>query len=388
MSLRDDPRLVDAKAIPMSDMVDRLGIARLKPVAGELIGPCPLCGGRDRFGINLRTSAFLCRKCDLRGGDQIALAMGVLNVDFKAALQWLCGDQPAQLDQAEMDRRRKRAAEADRKQQEAQERYRRKAIADARIIWGNARPGHLGIVRAYLEARGIDPFLLPKTEIPEALRFIVDHPYVKKIGREYVTAHRGPCMIAGILNKSGELTAVHQTWVDINPPHGKAKITHKGEILPAKLVRGSKKSGSIRLHTPQGADTLVMGEGIETTLTAMVAEPFPNAAYWAGVDLGNMAGRMQKVKGRKYSGLPDMSDSDAFIPPPWFKRLVFIMDGDSDPAMTRAKLECGLRRAMAVHPGLKGQIVAAGEGVDLNDLLNGDQMDRQAAWNLEETGHE
>ena len=35
----------------------------------------------------------------------------------------------------------------------------------------------------------------------------------------------------------------------------------------------------------------------------------------------------------------------------------------------RAKLECGLRRAMAIHSGLQGQIVPAGEGVDLNDVL-------------------
>jgi hypothetical protein len=39
--------------------------------------------------------------------------------------------------------------------------------------------------------------------------------------------------------------------------------------------------------------------------------------------------------------------------------------------MTRAKLEAGLRRAMAHRPGLVGQIVKAGDGVDLNDVLNG-----------------
>lgn len=176
-------------------------------------------------------------------------------------------------------------------------------------------------------------------------------------------------MIAAIQNANGKLAAVHQTWISRDPPFGKARIAWEGESLPSKLVRGSKKSGAIRLRTPQGADTLVMGEGIETTLTALIAEPFDNAAYWAGVDLGNMSGRMQKLKGKRYSGQPDMNDADAFVPPEWVKRLVFIMDGDSEPKMTRAKLECGLRRAMAIRPGLKGQIVKAGEGVDLNDVL-------------------
>ena len=363
----EDPRLADAKLIPMRDLVERLGLTNLRSMGAEMVGPCPLCGGRDRFGINLNAGAFLCRKCDLRGGDQIALTMGVLNLDFKAALSWLCGDAPAQLDPAEIERRRRRAAEADRKQKAAQDRYRRRAISDAERIWGNSRPGRLGIVPAYLQARGIDPVMLG--EIPAALRFIVDHPYVKKIGKDYVTVHRGPCMIAGILNMRGDLVAVHQTWVDRNPPHAKASITYQGETMPSKLVRGSKKSGAIRLNTPKAAEVLIMGEGIETTLSATVAAPFPNAAYWAGVDLGNMSGRMQKVKGQKYSGVPDMSDSDAFVPPSWVKRLLFIMDGDSDPVMTRAKLECGLRRAMALLPGLKGQIVHSGDGVDMNDVL-------------------
>ncbi len=367
MSFQEDPRLIEAKAIPMAEMVERLGIPRLKPMGAELIGPCPLCGGRDRFGINLRTNLFQCRKCDLSGKDQIDLAKGVMNMDFKGALHWLCGDRPARQDQAEIARRRQRAAEVTRRKREEQERYRRKAIHDARRIWARARPGQRGVVATYLKTRGITPEMLP--EIPQALRFIVDHPYVRRIDREFVTVHRGPCMIAGILNKAGELTAVHQTWVDRTPPHGKAKITWKGDPQPSKLVRGSKKSGAIRLLSPPGADTLVMGEGIETTLTALVALPVANAAYWAGVDLGNMSGRMQKVTGQKYSGLPDMSDVDAFVPPAWVRRLVFIMDGDSDPAMTRAKLECGLRRAMALRPGLKGQIVHPGEGVDLNDVL-------------------
>jgi len=176
-------------------------------------------------------------------------------------------------------------------------------------------------------------------------------------------------MIALIQSPDNCGAAVHQTWLDPNQKNGKAVIEHNGEVLSSKLVRGSKKGGAIRLYMPDVPDTLVMGEGIETTLTAMVAAPFESAAYWVGIDLGNMSGRMQRIKGQRYSGLPDMSDRGAFVPPEWVKRLVFIMDGDSEPKMTRAKLECGLKRAMAIRPGLRGQIVQAGEGVDLNDVL-------------------
>lgn len=373
MTVREDPRLMEAKAISMREMVDRLGIAGLRPAGNELVGPCPLCGGRDRFGINLRSNAFLCRKCDLRGGDQVALTMGVLGMDFRAALQWICGDAPAEIDAAELERRRKRAAEVERKQREAAERYRAHAIRDARTIWAKSRPGSEGVVRAYLAARGLGSDVLPV--LPGDLHFIARHPYVKKIGGQLVTAHTGPAMIAAVRRPDGAIMAAHQTWIDPAPPHGKAQISQEGESLPAKMVRGSKKGGAVRLFTPERFDTLVMGEGIETTLTAAAAwgrdlDPV-RTAYWAGVDLGNMSGRMQGGKGMKYAGLPDMGDAEAFVPPPWIRRLIFIQDGDSNPRATRARLLSGLRRAMAHIHGLRGQIVHAGDGVDLNDVLTG-----------------
>ena len=118
-----------------------------------------------------------------------------------------------------------------------------------------------------------------------------------------------------------------------------------------------------------------MAEGIETTLSAMVARALPGAAYWAGVDLGNMAGARRLGPGLKYAGLPDLTDRDAFVPPQWVKRLVFVQDGDSAPKLTRAKLLSGLRRAMALRPGLTAAIVHPGEGIDMNDLLMGQDPD-------------
>ena len=117
---------------------------------------------------------------------------------------------------------------------------------------------------------------------------------------------------------------------------------------------------------------MIMAEGVETTLSALIAETLPRRhAYWCGVDLGNMAGRMQRGPGLKYAGLPDMDDADAWVPPAWVRRLVFVQDGDSDPKLTRAKLQAGLRRAMIKRPGLRGSIVHAGKGRDLNDILMG-----------------
>ena len=38
----------------------------------ERVGPCPNCGGHDRFAINIRKQVWNCRGCH-KGGDRIAL---------------------------------------------------------------------------------------------------------------------------------------------------------------------------------------------------------------------------------------------------------------------------------------------------------------------------
>lgn len=377
--LRPDLRLDVAHAIPTAEVVERLGIAGLRRSGAELVGPCPLCGGTDRFGVNLLSGAFLCRRCGIVGGDQVELVRRVLGCGFREALNWLVGAAEVAQDPAELAARRQRAEASARKQAREAERYRQRAIDQARELWRRSRDGRLGVVRAYLIARGL-PADLP---IPADLRFVLDHPYAKRLERQTVEPHRGPCMVAAIRNAAGEVTAVHQTWVDPAPPHGKARIEWQGEVLGAKLVRGSKKGGAIRLVTPPEARVLVMGEGIETTLAALAADAVPGAAYWAGVDLGNMAGRALPVAGVRHSGLPDLSDREAFVPPEWVRQMIYIQDGDSDPVTTRGKLLCGLRRAMALRPGLRAQIVPAGEGVDLRDVLAAEESPMAEAENAD-----
>lgn len=374
MSAQEDPRLMEAKAIPMQEVVHRLGIARLVRTGSELVGPCPICGGRDRFGVNLQSNAFLCRKCEIKGGDQIGLVMQVQNLDFRAALSWLVGDAPVQIDPAERARREAKARAAVEAQERESEKRRQASMKAAAKIWSEGRDPTGTDVERYLEIRGL-PGILPR--LTRCLRLHPSLPYMVHEDGGWIEIDRRPAMLAAIQAINGRLCCVHRTWLDVSAPKGKAVIRRAGQPaldangrpLKAKKTLGSTKGGAIRLITPERYDAMVMGEGIETTLTAAAADAVPGAAYWAGVDLGNMAGRMIRVDGKRHSGLPDMDDRRAFVPPPWVRRLIFIMDGDSEPKMTRAKLECGLRRAMALVPGLKGQIVKAGDGVDLNDVL-------------------
>lgn len=364
-----EARIAEARGIPMEEVLAKFGIEDLRRAGRELVGPCPACGGRDRFGVNPDKGVFNCRGCGANG-DQISLTRLILGCDFGPALDALLGARVAEVDPKEQERRRAKARVAEEKRQREAAQYREWAIKDGRAIWSRAVAGErIPEVMAYLEARGIRINALPPT-----IRFLADHPYVKKLGGELVTLHRGPCMIAAVTDPANRVVAAHQTWIDPKRPGQKALIRRDGIDHPAKLVRGSKKGAAIRLTSAKGRETLIMGEGIETTFSALVAGAYPQAAYWAGVDLGNLAGRMDRASGR-WSGVPDMTDTEAFVPPPWIRRLIFVMDGDSHPQSTRAKLTSGLRRAMAVVPGLTGEIVEAESGKDLNDMLRESEED-------------
>ncbi|MEE2860858.1 MAG: hypothetical protein VYB46_08610 [Pseudomonadota bacterium] len=370
--MADDLRIQQAHQVPMLDLVDRLDIRGLVRTSGELVGPCPGCGGKDRFSINPAKGVINCRRCGAKG-DQIALVQLVLGLDFKAALEWIAGPKqeltPAQ--RAEQERK----AAAHRRQREADaERRRQDAIALARKIWNDARPAEGTLVVDYLSRRGIRPrdgATLPRCfRFEPAARLVV--PDDKRRG-EFITVHEGPTMLSAILSADGSLTGVHRTWIDLGQPKGKVVAPHPskpGETVASKKVYGSKKGGAIRIFTPRDAEVMVMAEGIETTLSSMVAAAdLARAASWAGVDLGNLAGARKLGPGLKFAGIPDLADRDAFVPPAWVRRLVFVQDGDSDPKLTRANLLSGLRRAMALRPGLTAAIVHPGDGIDMNDLL-------------------
>lgn len=384
-----DDAIKECRAMPIEDVAEKIGLD-MEQASGWLSGPCPNCGGEDRFNIKTEDGGFFCRKgCGAKGAGAIDLVMLVKGLTFMEAVRDLHGgDLPERIDPAEQERRERAREKSRRERERKKAQHRQRAIGDARRIWDRARGHGTGPVREYLARRGITPALLP--DLPDCLRFLPDHPYVlrRKVDgvMQNVTLHRGPAMIAAILAPEGHLTCVHQTWFDLDRPMGKALIAWQGEKEPNKLTRGSQSRAAIRLVTPERFDTLVMAEGIETTLTAAVAWRAalgPDVAYWAGISLGHMAGkRARKRPGQRFSDMPDMADPDGFYPPPWVKRLIFVQDGDSEAESTRAQLLSGLRRAMARNPGLACQIVHAGDGVDLNDVLVG--RGAKAVENIEE----
>lgn len=58
----------------------------------ELTGPCPRCGGVDRFNINTIKGAWFCRGCDAKGGDGIGLLMHARGLQFREAVEDINGE--------------------------------------------------------------------------------------------------------------------------------------------------------------------------------------------------------------------------------------------------------------------------------------------------------
>ena len=85
-----------AKLVDRAKQVDAFEVARrfvqLKRVtAVEQAGPCPHCGGVDRFRINIKNGLWHCRGCDERG-DVIALEMLATGETFIEAVEALTGE--------------------------------------------------------------------------------------------------------------------------------------------------------------------------------------------------------------------------------------------------------------------------------------------------------
>src|SRR5262245_50099938 len=80
-------RITHAKAIRIEDELAKRNV-HLKPKTSTWpSGPCPHCGGSDRFWVGLRKQIWGCRGCHPRGADVIELVMWLDGCSFPAAVQ-------------------------------------------------------------------------------------------------------------------------------------------------------------------------------------------------------------------------------------------------------------------------------------------------------------
>jgi hypothetical protein len=88
--MADAALIARARAITLAEAAHMLGL-RL-PRSGEYVGPCPACGGTDRFAIDPRKHVWNCRGA--RGGnDALGLVQHARGLDFLGAVEFLTGER-------------------------------------------------------------------------------------------------------------------------------------------------------------------------------------------------------------------------------------------------------------------------------------------------------
>ena len=192
---------------------------------------------------------------------------------------------------------------------------------DALHIWQASVAASGTLVETYLQARGIS---IP---VPSSLRF---HARLKhRSGSEW------PAMV-GLVMRSSDPVAIHRTFLVSNG-------TGKAPVQPQKMMLGPCRGGAVRLAD---ADSVLMvGEGIETCLSAMQATGYPAWAALSAPGLGALE-------------LPTASAIE----------IIILADGDA--AGEAAARDCAGRWKREGH---RVRIARPPRGLDFNNLLLGEQ---------------
>jgi putative DNA primase/helicase len=186
----------------------------------------------------------------------------------------------------------------------------------ALAIWQSAKPAP----GTYLASRGI---CVPT---PDALRF--------HAGLKHPSGGLWPAMVALVANgASGTPIAIHRTFLARNS-------VEKATVDPQKMMFGPCRGGAVRLADP--SDVLMVGEGIETCLAAMLASGHP---AWAALSTSGLRGL-------------DL--------PKDVREVIVLADGDE--AGEAAAQDCALRWR---RQGRRVRIARPPHGLDFNDLLLG-----------------
>lgn len=363
-----------ARAADILATANALG-ARLKRAgAAENVGPCPLCGGTDRFAVNSKQRVFVCRGSGA-GGDVIALAMHVKACEFIPACETILGEPPPGRDSRppdpEIERERRderRDREITRHVEETEEIA--ASIKAATDLFESGEPIRNTWADDYLERRGI----VFRDDEAINLRFVRALPYwgfADPAAEEVVELGAFPCMLAAIRDLHGNIQGVHRTYLDDRTP---SKLIPPGDRLRNKAKKVYRRAGGGIIWLGPISPIVAIGEGIETAFSFHKLALGPeDAAVASAVSLGNLAGsaldskRHPRIAGRTIpSGEPDPSKPGIVLPDA-VREVVLLGDGDSDPIETRARLLIAARRFKA--QGRTVSIAMAPAGSDFNNLL-------------------
>ncbi|MGO4337828.1 toprim domain-containing protein [Labrys sp. KB_33_2] len=235
-------------------------------------GPCPICGGKDRWRWDNKggTGSWICSHCG--AGDGMSLLMRLNGWDFKEGarrVEEIVGGVPVQ------------AARPERSDHDKREAMNR--------LWRSSGPIAVGDpVWRYLNRR------TGRSEFPDCLRTALRCRY----NDEVPTFH--PALIAMMRDAEGRPAILHRTYVTKDGQ--KAPVSDPRRIMQGTVPKGS----AVRLA--EYTDELGIAEGIETAFAATTLFGVPT---WAALTAGFLS---------------------EWIPPAGLKRIVIF--GDNDASFT------------------------------------------------------
>ncbi|MEZ2144930.1 toprim domain-containing protein [Bradyrhizobium sp. DN5] len=248
-------------------MHERGILKALKGRNGQLAGPCPNCGGRDRFGVNLKKGLFNCRGCGTGGGDAIALVQFLDGCDFVRAVETLVGPPPNGRTETDDERRTREQGAIERRERLERERIEREGREAEELrrqhqkaswLWSQRQPIGGTVAELYVrEARGIT------CPLPPTLWFLA--PRKPEHHPAMIAAFALPHEVEpGLLGEPRGVEAVHLTLLK---PDGSGKA----DVDEPKIVVGSPGSLPIVLAPPNDLLGLAITEGIEDGLSVFEA---------------------------------------------------------------------------------------------------------------------
>ena len=287
--------------------------------------PCPLCGGKDRYRFDDKdgNGTYFCNQCG--AGNGFTMLMKHLQCNFHEAActvaqilglsqssQAITQKQPATPAQTTT-----RKSDAEQMQQERKRMMR---------IWQEASALN-SESESYYTNRGL------KQPATDAIRFDPKREYwTQSANGKAICLGAFPCLIAAVTNTQGEITGLHQTYLQhrANGLH-KLVLSHPttGEALPAKKMLGRVAGASVAIGANNDAgaierdDYCLVAEGIESALAAQSL--FHLTAYAA----------------LSANGLTQ------WIAPPQIKRVLIIADNDTPRPIGRQTAENLAKRLKA-----------------------------------------
>jgi putative DNA primase/helicase len=266
-------------------------------------GPCPICGGKDRYRFDNKNGRgdFYCNNCG--AGDGFKLIAGTQGLNFKDARALV-------LDLAGIQESRREFVRSSSPEPEPEQTIARPTRRVLQLIRESCAIEDCEPVRSYLVSRSLWP--LPSSHTLRAHTSVEYWHDKRSVGRF-------PALLGVVRDVNGETVTVHVTYLE---PSGE-KLR---DFDPRKILSGmgGREGCSVRLMS-HGA-TLGIAEGIETALSASMLHELP---VWAALNTSLLT---------------------KFTPPDGVERLVIFADRDI----------AGLEAASKLMERLQGRVAMEG----------------------------